>query len=541
VCEGDPCSETSPPDIEAGGSGGEAGRAGAGRVEPDCRRDRDCRNEVRCDGSETCVDGECVSGEPVECEMGTQCVEDGAELCVYAPLSPWLVLTASEELSGLPLAGIAAGGEHASLRTLAIRERSGPVQGFDRVFWAPKGRVALVRSLEREFGYRLELLRVGSGVSSTVKAVPNLPNWGNFAEPVFSRDGARALISDDYSGSYLLELHDESVPLRQVNLETAVTLQFCADSRFWLESPWNGEGAQLAALEEGEITRRELGSGFATASPDGQFYGLTLVDEDEEAVGARIGACSDDGSWSYDFPEAEDVSFSADSQLLLLRLIDGGTKVMSLADPQAPVELWSSPTARVSQDRPFVAGHYALVTAAVDDGEPTLHVVDPELGPGAQLKSLDLPPTVDVVAVTDTALLGWVSHVEDEGRDLVWQALPPTEAPRPLLSIAAGQTATVHDVGNPRFRLVSVPSLQEAQLYLLQIDRGVPAQAPLVTLPGSLLSTALAPDDSGLAVVMLGATIDSLLHWIPLSTDGAAGQKIELASNVFTTKFEPWP
>ena len=48
----------------------------------------DCDNGDVCDGVETCVDGECVAGEPLECDDGVSCTEDScdAELgCVHTP------------------------------------------------------------------------------------------------------------------------------------------------------------------------------------------------------------------------------------------------------------------------------------------------------------------------------------------------------------------------------------------------------------------------------------------------------------------------
>jgi hypothetical protein len=38
-----------------------------------CDRDEDCDNGTFCDGTEQCVDGSCVSGDPVDCGEGNEC------------------------------------------------------------------------------------------------------------------------------------------------------------------------------------------------------------------------------------------------------------------------------------------------------------------------------------------------------------------------------------------------------------------------------------------------------------------------------------
>jgi hypothetical protein len=77
---------------EAGGmSPSSAGEGGAGgeTAEPECERDRDCDDELHCNGTETCEDGECQQGaEPCENpdaeHCTTACEEGSSEAeCVF--------------------------------------------------------------------------------------------------------------------------------------------------------------------------------------------------------------------------------------------------------------------------------------------------------------------------------------------------------------------------------------------------------------------------------------------------------------------------
>jgi hypothetical protein len=66
---------------EAGGgtSSGSAGEGGAGGepAEPECERDRDCDDDLHCNGTETCEDGECQQGS-------APCENPDAEHCTAA-------------------------------------------------------------------------------------------------------------------------------------------------------------------------------------------------------------------------------------------------------------------------------------------------------------------------------------------------------------------------------------------------------------------------------------------------------------------------
>ncbi|MDX1776637.1 MAG: hypothetical protein R3297_08640, partial [Desulfobulbales bacterium] len=94
----DPCSSQPPPG-EDGDLQGDGGLDNDGDLiydeadpdcaEPECLEDADCDDLLFCTGVETCVDGVCVAGTPVDCNDGVDCTEDtcdeDADACVHTP------------------------------------------------------------------------------------------------------------------------------------------------------------------------------------------------------------------------------------------------------------------------------------------------------------------------------------------------------------------------------------------------------------------------------------------------------------------------
>ena len=62
-----------------------------GTVDSDeCQEDADCVNIFYCDGEEACVDGECISGDPIDCDDGLWCDEVSESCLPLDELSvPW--------------------------------------------------------------------------------------------------------------------------------------------------------------------------------------------------------------------------------------------------------------------------------------------------------------------------------------------------------------------------------------------------------------------------------------------------------------------
>ena len=263
VCEAEGCAS---PLAGAGGmpEDGEvvttpAGSAGEPQ-EPECARDEQCQNEKVCDGAERCADGRCVAGEQIECQYGAHCDDEAASLCVYDEPSPWLITTTMQRVSGLPVALLS---EAEELLTLAERPEAGMLTGYDKPFWAPDGKAMLVRSFEDRMGSRLSLMHFGAGLPSSLEPVRDLPNWGDYWDtPLFSADSKWVFVTDNYTGSYLVDLGlDPAPPRLRPAEEFSAPRALCADPSAWL--PYgDSEQSVLATSLDGELATRSLGYGL---------------------------------------------------------------------------------------------------------------------------------------------------------------------------------------------------------------------------------------------------------------------------------------
>jgi hypothetical protein len=542
------CDETTCGNDAVGGGAGAPGMDGsepsgaAGAApEPECRVDLDCANDSTCDGVERCVRGQCEDGEVVACDHGTGCVEAGRERCVYEVPSPWLLVTGTDSLRGLPVAELGK----RDLITLVDRPREEVLQGFERVFWPADGKVALVRSFEREFGYRLELLRFGAGVPGPIVPLPDVPNWGDFYEaPRISRDSTRALVVDGYGGVYLVDLTEAATPTRLVAPPNAVSsVEFCSDSSSWLQQASNTSLWSQAWLADDAVETRELADGWPGTSPDGRWVALELLDDSDETVGVQLFACSYD-SWSVDYPEARNASFSSDSQLLLLQLAGGGVQVFSLENPSKPVELWSDLEASDWQEPGFFAGPQGPVVGYLKAEDDSLRFVDPFTG--AEVPDRVLPPNTELAAAGASSMLLWSTDTSGAQRDLLWHSLTPNVPPVLVLSDPNDEVTKIWRCPPaPDSVLLTrrLPGADQTELLFLRFD-GERAELgqlePLMTVQGTISSVDWAPDGWGAAVATQGALIDNTLYWVPWSAEGP-GKPVEIAEKALTLEFQPWP
>lgn len=512
------------------------GAAGA-RPEPECRRDSDCANDSLCDGAERCVSGKCEEGSALECEHGTACVESGDERCVYEAPSPWLLVTATDSLRGLPVAELGK----RELITLVDRPREQVLQGFDRVFWPADGKVALVRSLEREFGYRMELLRFGAGVPGPLVPLPDVPTWGDIDEaPQFSRDSARAFVLDGYSGLYLVDLTEAATPTRLIAPPHALDIVwFCDESSSWLQRSSGEYLWSQATLSDGEIATRELGAGWPVLSPDGGLIAMELQDEDEETLAVHLTSCSA-GAWSVDYPETTSAAFSDDSRLLLLQLAGGAVKVLSLEDPSAPVEIWSDLDASDWGEPSFVSGAHGPLVRYLKGEDDAVQLVDPSTG--TEVPSLELHPDAVVAANGASSLLLWSSSFVGEPRDLLWQSITPNVPPVVVLSDPNDDTSEVMRCPVAGAVLIArrLPGAQETELSFLRFDGELGELELVATFPGAMSRLTWASDDSGAAITTQGAIIDNDLFWLPWSAEGP-GKATLIAERALSMEFQPWP
>jgi hypothetical protein len=519
------------------GPGGAAGAEPEPEPEPECRRDRDCANDSLCDGAERCVSGTCEGGSALDCAHGTACVESGDERCVYEAPSPWLLVTATDSLRGLPVAELGK----RELITLVDRPREEILHGFDRVFWPADGKVALVRSLEREFGYRLELLRFRAGVPGPIEPLPDVPTWGDFDEaPDISSDSTRALVLDGYGGVYLVDLTEAATPTRLIAPPDAlISASFCNDSSSWLQLSREEYVWSQASLSDGEITTRELGYGSPVISPDLSLVAMELQDEDDETFAVELTSCSA-GDWSVDLPGTTNAAFSDDAQLLLLQLAGGGVKVVSLEDPSAPVEIWSDLDANDWEEPSFVSGAHGTLVRYLKGEEQTLRLVDPLTG--TDEPSLELPSGAVVAASGASSLLLWSNDYVGEPRDLIWHSLTPNVPSVVVLSDPNDDVSEVMRCPTPDAVLVArrLPEAQETELFLLHFDGELGELEHVATFPGAISSWSWASDDVGAAVATQGVLIDNDLFWLPWSEEGP-GTAIQIADRALSVGFQPWP
>jgi hypothetical protein len=526
-----------------------AGAAGAaGEPAPECARDEHCQNESMCDGSERCADGQCLPGEAVECQYGAHCDDEATPLCIYDKPSPWLIATTTQRVSGLPVALL---NEVDELLTLAERPKGSVLTGYDKPFWAPNGKVALVRSFEDRMGSRLSLMRFGAGLPSSLEPVPDLPNWGDYWDtPVFSADSNWVSVTDNYTGTYLVDLKPDAVPPQlQPRAEFSAPRLLCADPDAWL--PYvDSEESLLAALVDGELATRSLGTGSITLSPDGRLLLIGVEDADGDEVGLQLGSCSAE-TWLVNLDGASHAVFSPDSQLLLLELREGGMKLLSLTDPAEPAELWSNLAARPAVERGFSPDSQKLVFLLSDatEEEPSLHVI--ELGelPTTEGRGLALPAQGEVVALGDEAVLMWSSSAEGEPPRLLWRALEPAvdedgklEPPLVLVEDAALPTTVTSHAFDSRTVFLTGYSkdLDQTTVSRLLFDASQPELVELGTFAGSAQSVEATPRDYGVAVLMEKGLIDVQLFWIGFAPDGVPASPRLLADQAFSVSIQPW-
>lgn len=510
-----------------------AGAAG-GAPEPECRRDQDCANDLRCDGSEHCSSGKCEAGAALECDHGTGCVEGAEARCLYEQPSQWMLVSSLDTLFGIRIADI---GNDPKLIALAERPRKATLTGFDEVFWAPNGLAALVRSAEQEFGFRLELLRFGAGLPSQLLPLPDVPNWGDFYRPpAIAWDSTRALVTDGYSGTFQVDLSESGAPTQLIAPRAAIDYcQFCRDSRSWLQTPPD-DTPSLATLVDGEILLRELAGG-TEVSADGRVLSTYLRDDDENLLGTRLSACSGE-AWEVEFLEGSSVFLSPDSKLAVVSPAAGGSRLVSLEDPANPIEIWSHPDASPSNSPTFVAdGQKLLVSATGDDDVRSLHVVDFAQA-AAQPVSLRLPGDAVIDLVTDSWLLAWAAGADDS-RQLLWQSLAPTERPVTVLSDATDDDIVLHALGTDAV-LLQRELDETTELSILHLEAGFVTVEPVTSFSGTVSEIEPARDGSGFAVIVRGTFIDSKAYWIPL-TESGAGEPLLLSERAYNVSLQPWP
>jgi hypothetical protein len=553
LCEGADClpasggqASASAEDAAPAGAAGEANGGAASALRTECARDEQCQNDSACDGVERCVEGRCEGGDAPSCEHGTACAEQEMARCVYETPSPWLLTIGTGTIRGLPIAEIGKQKAEPALPTLATREVHESLTGFASLTFSPDGRVALIHSYESQFGSSMQMLRFGRGLPSELLEIPDLPSWGDFSdEPQFSADSTRALISDSFSGVYIVDLTEERKPTQLVaagdDLSAFRAEPFCKDASSWVQ--YSDGQYSIATEVEGKVSARPIGYGHYQLSPDGNLVVIAVTDEDSNLEAVRLYSCSGD-AWVEELEGVTPATFSPTSKELLLGLAGGGLRILSLEEPQEPTEIWADPSAQ-DYDYAFTADGSKLLFERAEEGaeDTTIHAVDLSDPSEPFVYSLRLPLSAEVAIVGEAAILAWSTWAFDEPRDLLWQTLRPqsTAEPRLVLSDPSDDVTEIHSAPfDPESVLLGRLSGEQTTLTRLRYDGSSFEQTPIVELPGTIWSMAWTPDGRGVAIQVTGSLIDTKSWWFTFSETGQASQPLLLAPESLEVRIQPW-
>jgi hypothetical protein len=521
---------------------GMGAEAGAPARAPACLSDQECQNDSACDGDERCTATGCEAGPTPECEHKTICDDAAAELCVYEQPSPWLLATSLGALVALPAAQL--GRERAF--TIAPQPGETPFEGFNQIFWAPDGKVAIIRADEEEFGASFHHARFGAGLPSAVSLLPDVPNFmEGETTPYFSADSEYVFIYDYLSGTYLLNLKDAGVPTRHIPpVEGSyVDTMFCADQRSWFAwaKPRGGylHRAWIGSLEGDEIVQRSIGEtdwGFGISNDRRLLVLDHGLDDEGNELGFVLRPCSND-AWAVEFPRALYNVFSPDSKYLWVEDDDGVQKVLSLDDPRSPVELFSSVDLGATLLDEFTPDSKHL--RATIDGIP--HLVDLGRTPTPLLLPLGLPDTSSIVELRNAALLAWPNDEAKPGQ-LVWQAVPPSGTPIPILDNVTSDNSTFFDdTLIPDRVFVARAALDESELFSILLDGSAPEAKLLITIDGTFDELTATPDQAGIVFARSASAPGGMLMFAPFEPSGELGTARVVAETGYVHELQPWP
>jgi hypothetical protein len=516
---------------DGGGAGGTdlAEAAGAGGRSPGgCGTDRDCADGSVCNGDERCDAGRCGLGLSLECDSGTVCTETGdRERCVYEHRSPWLLLLTTGKILGLPTAELGK----RPLLTLGERTSNGLLVGMNTVSFSSGGQHALVEFLAQDLGQELLSLSFDRGIPEPARGFPNLPNWGRFSDVIFSRDGQRGLISEQYSGTYLLDLSGANAKSALLDVPQFYDydgVAFCSDNYSWLRA---GPQTTLYTLADGQPVSSDLGHEYdydVELSLDARKIWLggdspRLVDCAPGATSQPLGIVADSAE------------FSPDSRWLLLSLADGSTRLLSVAASLVATEAWSG----------------AGVTEWVWSDDAASLLLRTQTDVASSYGYFDLSETQPVLRTLalagDASILGCGSHgclasSSDQARPaqaLLFQAFD-AEAKPSVVGGDAAEPASVVLADFARNRLVlqrSNPLGNELRLT----DFTGAAERHLFDWVAGSVEVALASDDSGV-LIRVKDNIEFSNFWVafPATADDEP-TVVTLDVPAYRSEFQPWP
>jgi hypothetical protein len=518
VCDDDTCNASSAGQPGEASEGGQGGAAGA-RTEQACSRDAECRDDLKCNGVERCVDGTCVDGEPLTCQARMHCREDqpATDPCVYDDPSPWLLIATGSQVLAIPRAEIG----RSDPLVLAEREFApGLLRGYVESVWSPDGAHAIVTAREDDWGVSYAELHFGRGNPKPATFLRDVPRWGPFSDYCgFTPDSQRAYVHDSEHGLFFVSFAEP--PERTLLLPEAVPGTFCSDASTWVQHE------HRMSLSGGELIKSALSERIAV-SPDGNW----LVQTGPEAM---LESCSGVGP-REPLGVVDNALFSSTSTHLLLMENSGTNRIMSIADPAAPVEVWSA------GDFPEVAfspnGARALVTA-LDEPYSFLELDGDREAPPIPLA---LAADVEVLSLADDGLLA-ARPDADGGAELIWVPLEE-ESRAQLLLDHPSEGSWLLSADRPDLHLFLVePSEVIGDRELVLVVRSPTGFAvhtvEKMAQEASLYDFSYSPDGRGFAFVIADFVEKRRASWVPLDKQGAPGEPVTLAQHPIALEFQP--
>ena len=520
LCDDRTCDASSAGQPAGTGVAGQGGAAGAGS-EHACSLDAECRDDLQCNGIETCLDGACVDGEAPTCPARMHCVENQAapDPCVYDDPSPWLLVAAGGQLLAIPRAEI---GQRDPL-VLSEREFDpGYLRGYAAPVWSPDGAHAIVGTREDDFGLSFAEVHFGRGNPAPAAFLRDVPRWSIFSEDYgFAPDSRRAFVHDLDAGLFLVSFAEPPEP--SLLLPDAVPGTFCSDASTWVH-----EDLRMS-LSEGELSRSVL-SGSGTVSPDGRF----VV---EAGVEATLGRCNG-GSAAAPLGTVDEVVFSPSSAHVWLAEAGGTSRILSIADPAEPVKVWSAGDVADIEFSP--SGTRVLVTAA-DDANSFLKL-------DGDNRALPIPLTlsaeVEVLSLADDGVLA-SRPVADGGAELIWIPFDAESRAQSLLTHRSEGSWLV-SASRPDLHLFLVePSafVGERPLVLVTAGEQGLAARTIETVAQETVVYAFSPspDGRGVALSITDFVSRRRAIWVPLDEQGVPGELVTLTQDAVGLEFQPWP
>ena len=385
----------------------------------------------------------------------------------------------------------------------------------------PDGAYAIVGTREDDFGVSFAEAHFGRGNPAPAAFLRDVPRWGILNEGSdfgFAPGSRRAFVYDSYLGLFLVSFAEPPEPT--LLLPGALPGPFCSDDSTWVQ------GSQRMSITGGELDQSAL-SGNGTVSPDGHW----LVEAGAEATLSRCVG----GDARAPLGIVDDAEFSPSSAHVWLGDDGGTSRILSIAEPAAPVEVWSASNGAQVAFSP--SGTRALVT---DEGSHSFLELDGD--DRARPIPLKLAGSIEVLSLADDGVLA-ARAVADGGAELIWVPLEAASQPQSLVDHPSEEGWTLIESRPDMHFFLVEPSGFAGETPLVLVAPGSEGLAahsiPTVTKAVSVLGFSPSPDGGGFALSVSDGLRRAI--WVPLDERGAPGEPVTLAMDAVGLEFQPWP